>query len=58
MMRLLPKNTHPMDRLRTGVSMLAPLDPEVNDNSHAANIRKAPSHSLTLVYVLKRRASR
>lgn len=41
MLRLLPKNTHPMDMLRTGVSMLAPFDPELNDNSHDANIRKA-----------------
>ena len=37
----MPKNTHPMDMLRTGVSMLAPFDPELNDNSHDANIRKA-----------------
>ncbi len=41
MMRLLPQNTHPMDMLRTGVSMLAPFDPDLNDNSHGANIRKA-----------------
>ncbi len=41
MLRLLPKNTHPMDMLRTGVSMLAPFDPELNDHSHDANIRKA-----------------
>ena len=41
MLRLMPKNTHPMDMLRTGVSMLAPFDPELNDHSHAANIRKA-----------------
>jgi citrate synthase len=27
--------------LRTGVSMLAPFDPELNDNSHDANVRKA-----------------
>ena len=40
-LRLMPKNTHPMDMLRTGVSMLAPFDPELNDNSHGANIRKA-----------------
>jgi 2-methylcitrate synthase/citrate synthase II len=40
-LRLMPKNTHPMDMLRTGVSMLAPFDPELNDNSHDANIRKA-----------------
>jgi len=41
MLRLMPKTTHPMDMLRTGVSMLAPFDPELNDHSHAANIRKA-----------------
>jgi len=41
MLRLLPKGTHPMDMVRTGVSMLAPFDPELNDHSHDANIRKA-----------------
>src|SRR3954451_10637062 len=41
MLRLLPKGTHPMDMVRTGVSMLAPFDPELNDHSHEANIRKA-----------------
>ena len=41
MLRLLPKNTHPMDMLRTGVSMLAPFDPDLNDHSHEANVRKA-----------------
>ncbi|MFN2507943.1 MAG: citrate/2-methylcitrate synthase [Chthoniobacterales bacterium] len=41
MMRLLPRNMHPMDALRTGVSMLAAFDPELNDHSHAANVRKA-----------------
>ena len=41
MLRLLPGNTHPMDMLRTGVSMLAPFDKELNDHSHEANIRKA-----------------
>jgi 2-methylcitrate synthase/citrate synthase II len=41
MLRLLPKTTHPMDMLRTGVSMLAPFDRELNDNSRAANVRKA-----------------
>ncbi|HEX8077154.1 MAG TPA: citrate/2-methylcitrate synthase [Chthoniobacterales bacterium] len=40
-LRLMPKNTHPMDLLRTGVSMLAPFDPELTDNSHDANVRKA-----------------
>jgi citrate synthase len=37
----MPKKTHPMDMLRTGVSMLAPFDPELNDHSHDANVRKA-----------------
>jgi 2-methylcitrate synthase/citrate synthase II len=41
LLRLMPKNTHPMDMLRTGVSMLAPFDPDLNDNSHPANVRKA-----------------
>lgn len=41
MLRLLPANTHPMDLLRTGVSMLAAFDPELNDCSHEANLRKA-----------------
>jgi citrate synthase len=41
MLRLLPKNTHPMDALRTGVSMLGGFDPELNDNSHDANVRKS-----------------
>ena len=41
MMRLLPRTTHPMDMLRTGVSMLAAFDPDLNDNSHAANVRKS-----------------
>jgi 2-methylcitrate synthase/citrate synthase II len=41
MLRLMPKTTHPMDMLRTGVSMLAPFDKDLNDNSHAANVRKS-----------------
>lgn len=41
MLRLMPPGTHPMDVLRTGVSMLAAFDPELNDHSHAANLRKA-----------------
>src|SRR5207247_7095335 len=40
-LRLMPKKTHPMDMLRTGVSMLGAFDPELNDHSHAANIRKS-----------------
>src|SRR5213596_2806774 len=41
MLRLLPKNTHPMDMLRTGVSMLSAFDRDLGDNSHDANIRKS-----------------
>ncbi len=36
----LVKNSHPMDALRTGVSALAAFDPEVNDNSIEATVRK------------------
>jgi citrate synthase len=37
----LPKTAAPMDVLRTAVSVLAMYDPEVSDNSHDANVRKA-----------------
>jgi len=41
MLRSLPPDTHPMDALRTGVSMLSAFDPDLNDPSHEANLRKA-----------------
>ncbi len=41
MLRLMPRSAHPMDMLRTGVSMLSAFDKELSDNSHAANIRKS-----------------
>jgi 2-methylcitrate synthase/citrate synthase II len=41
MLRLMPRSAHPMDMLRTGVSMLGVFDAELNDNSHDANIRKS-----------------
>jgi len=41
MLELMPSGTHPIDVLRTGVSMLAAFDPELNDNTHAANLRKS-----------------
>jgi citrate synthase len=41
MMRLLPSGMHPIDALRTSVSMLAGFERELDDNSHAANLRKA-----------------
>lgn len=37
----LVKNCHPMDALRTGISALAAFDPDINDNSADATIRKA-----------------
>ena len=36
----LVKNSHPMDALRTGLSALSAFDPEINDNSVEATIRK------------------
>jgi citrate synthase len=41
MLRFMPANAHPMDALRTGISMLAAFDPDLNDNSHDANLRKS-----------------
>src|SRR5437667_11632176 len=41
MLRLLPSAAHPMDMLRTGVSMLSAFDRDLSDNSHDANIRKS-----------------
>jgi len=38
--RVAPKS-HPMDALRTGVSLLSHADPDVADNSPQANLRKA-----------------
>src|SRR5215216_5299558 len=41
--RQIPKSVHPMDVLRTSVSVLAHYDPEVHapPTDHAANVRKA-----------------
>jgi citrate synthase len=41
--REIPRSVHPMDVLRTSVSVLAHFDPEVNapPTDHAANVRKA-----------------
>ena len=38
---VIPRNAHPMDILRTGVSLLGMTDPEASDNSHEANVRKS-----------------
>ena len=34
MLGILPKSTHPMDMLRTGVSILSAFDKDLSDNSH------------------------
>jgi len=39
--RLLPSSTHPVDLMKIGVSILGLYDPELGDNSHDANLRKA-----------------
>ncbi|MEP6933061.1 MAG: citrate/2-methylcitrate synthase [Nitrospirota bacterium] len=38
---VLPRAAHPMDILRTSVSLLGMADPDASDNSHDANVRKA-----------------
>ncbi|MBH0229158.1 citrate synthase [Halobacillus yeomjeoni] len=38
---LLPKHTHPMDALRTGISALAGYDQDLNDRNAAENRKKA-----------------
>lgn len=41
MLALMPRDSRPMDGLRTGISMLAAFDPDAHDLSHDANVRKA-----------------
>jgi citrate synthase len=41
LLRSLPADVIPMDAVRSSVSILAHYDPEVSDNSHAANLPKA-----------------
>ena len=41
LLKKLPKEAVPMDVVRTGVSILAHFDPQVGDNSRAANLNKA-----------------
>src|SRR5207247_4802485 len=40
MLRLLPRSTHPMDMLRTGVSMLRAFDDALTEKSHTASVRR------------------
>ena len=41
LLKVLPPKTSGMDVLRTGVSVLAHYDPEVENNGHDANLRKS-----------------
>src|SRR5689334_15216473 len=41
LLRVLPPAIHPMDAVCTSVSVLAHYDPETEDGSHPANLRKA-----------------
>jgi citrate synthase len=41
LLKALPRDTSPMDAVRSAVSVLAHFDPDVQDSSHAANLRKA-----------------
>ena len=41
LMREMPKTAHPMDVLRSAVSALASYDPELNQRTPDANVRKA-----------------
>jgi 2-methylcitrate synthase len=41
LLRSLPRDTHPLDALRTAVSFAAALDPDVGANDAEANLRKA-----------------
>lgn len=53
-----PSDSHPMDVLRTAVSALALYDPETEDPSHEANLRKAArlvSKTPTIIAAFNRR---
>jgi citrate synthase len=41
LLKAIPPATPTMDAVRTAISVLAHFDPETNDSSHAANVRKA-----------------
>jgi 2-methylcitrate synthase len=40
-LRVIPPKAHPMDLLRTGVSLLGMADPDAAENSHEASFRKS-----------------
>jgi citrate synthase len=60
LLKAIPPATIPMDALRTSVSVLAHYDPEVADNSHGANVRKAERllAQIPLAIVAQYRASK
>src|SRR5262245_21372289 len=41
LLETLPRDTHPLDALRTAVSLAATRDPDVRSNEPEANLRKA-----------------
>ena len=41
LVRQIPHGVHPMDALRTAISLQSHFDPEVHEGSHDANLRKA-----------------
>jgi len=55
-LRSIPPEAPMMDVMRSGASLLAHWDPEVGDNSHAANVRKAERLLAQLPGVLAARA--
>ncbi len=55
MLGQLPPETSMMDAMRSACSLLAHWDPEVGDNSHAANVRKAERLLAKLPVVLAAR---
>ena len=54
-LRIIPMDVSPMDVMRTATSMLAHWDPEVGNNSHEANVRKAERLLAQLPVVLAAR---
>ncbi len=55
MLEAIPDSAPMMDVMRSGCSLLAHWDPEVGDNSHEANIRKAERLTAQLPVVLAAR---
>jgi 2-methylcitrate synthase/citrate synthase II len=41
LVRMIPNSVHPMDALRTAISLQSHFDPEIEDGSHEGNLRKS-----------------